>query len=162
MTTTDYQASVLSYFEAKAEEYDLVEEQAYWRLSDALLWSTFDELVLRRLPQRFSFLDAGGGTGRWSERVLKNYPESRGLLYDLSKDMAAKAQEKRERNGFEHRFHIQNGMLEEVEAQLAGAEFDLIFNFHNVLGFVKDVDEVLRQLAGAEANVFALLDAGVV
>ena len=56
------------YFKNKAADYDRVDEQVYWRLSDSILWHTFNEYILKNLPSNFSFLDAGGGTGRWSEK----------------------------------------------------------------------------------------------
>lgn len=31
----------IAYFKNKADKYDLVEEQAYWQLSDQLLWNVF-------------------------------------------------------------------------------------------------------------------------
>lgn len=141
-----YESEVLEYFRKKAEKYDLVSEQLYWNLSDDLLWSVMDADVLSALPPDFAFLDAGGGTGRWSARILEAYPRSVGLLYDLSPDMAGKMTEKAERGGYAQRSQVTNGRLEDAERTLAGRQFDLVFNFHNVLGFVQDVPGVVRQL----------------
>ena len=55
---------VLQYFKDKASEYDLVEGQVYWMLSDQLLEHLFNESALSLLAEEFHFLDAGGGTGR--------------------------------------------------------------------------------------------------
>jgi SAM-dependent methyltransferase len=143
-----YEHEVLEYFKRKADQYDLVDEQVYWNLSDRLLASVFEEHVLRALPASFDFLDAGGGTGRWTALLLRTRPEARGLLYDLSPEMSAKALEKGAAEGFADRLTVKNGRLEKVEHELAGRRFDLIFNFHNVLGFVQDVPDVVRQLAG--------------
>ncbi|MBI4511810.1 MAG: methyltransferase domain-containing protein [Deltaproteobacteria bacterium] len=137
---------VLGYFSRKADEYDLVDQQVYWNLSDRLLWAMLEEQAISRLPGGFRFLDAGGGTGRWSERILRAVPSSRGVLFDLSEAMAGKAKEKAARGGFEDRFQVQIGHLEEVGRFFAPGSFDLIFNFHNVLGFVQDVPHVVEQL----------------
>ena len=50
---------VIEYFKNKATEYDLVENQIYWKLSDELLWSIFSKKVLDKLPRGFKFIDAG-------------------------------------------------------------------------------------------------------
>lgn len=140
-----YEAEVIEYFDAKAEEYDLVEEQVYWRLSDKLLWNVFNEQVLRKLPTNFRFIDAGGGTGRWTMKILQAFPHAQGLIYDLSASMTAQARASAERIGVADRLRIQNGRLEDVDQAVAPG-FDLIFNFHNVLGFVQDPRIVVAQL----------------
>lgn len=142
----DYEDSVIDYFDAKAAEYDCVDEQLYWRLSDKILWEVMKTDVVRQLRPDFRFLDAGGGTGRWTCRLLKEYPEARGLIYDLSKSMTDQAQASADRLGVADRLEIVNGRLEEV-AGAVGRKFDLIFNFHNVLGFVQDPAGVIAQLS---------------
>jgi len=142
-----YEAKVIEYFDEKAQEYDLVEEQVYWRLSDKLLWSVLDEQVLRKLPANFSFIDAGGGTGRWTMKILQAYPHAQALIYDLSASMTEQARASAERFGVADRLQICNGRLEDVGQAIAPG-FDLIFNFHNVLGFVQDPQLVVGQLRG--------------
>ncbi len=142
-----YESEVLDYFAHKADQYDLVEEQVYWRLSDRLLWDVFNTKVLQLLPPNFRFLDAGGGTGRWTAAILAAYPQAQGVLYDLSSAMSQKAVEKAVAGGFADRLSVRNGKLEEVSAALESAAFDLVFNFHNVLGFVQSVETVVSQLA---------------
>lgn len=142
-----YRTKVVDYFKAKADDYDLVDHQVYWRLSDTLLWETLDSEVLKRLPPDFTFLDAGGGTGRWSDHMLCVYPQARGHLYDLSPDMVRQATIKAERKGYSDRLAVKIGLLENVEQHYASSGFDLVFNAHNVLGFVDDPGEVIKQLA---------------
>ncbi|MFH0244583.1 class I SAM-dependent methyltransferase [Streptomyces sp. HK10] len=145
---------VIGYFRAKADGYDLVDEQVYWRLSDELLWEALERYVLPSLPQGGRLLDAGGGTGRWSDRILRARPDLTGVLYDLSPDMSRHAAEKAERGGYQDRLTIVNGDLMNVAADLAGQSFDLVISFHNVLGFVARPTEVLRQL-GSLMNIGA-------
>ncbi|MCW5256441.1 class I SAM-dependent methyltransferase [Verminephrobacter aporrectodeae] len=141
----DYEAMVIKYFDAKATEYDLVEEQVYWRLSDRLLWTVLIEQVLDCLPANFRFIDAGGGTGRWTIKILQAYPHAQALIYDLSMSMTEQALESAQKLGVSDRQKICNGRLENIDEALDPG-FDLIFNFHNVLGFVQSPHLVVTQL----------------
>ncbi|MEU7043461.1 class I SAM-dependent methyltransferase [Streptomyces varsoviensis] len=139
---------IRTYFQAKADAYDDVDAQPYWMLSDELLWWALENYVLPRLPEGFRFLDAGGGTGRWTHRFATNRPDSSGLLYDLTPEMSDHARRKADAHGYPERLRVRNGDLADVGTELAGERFDLIFNFHNVLGFVADPGEVIASLAG--------------
>jgi len=75
-----------AYFKHKAKQYDDVDKQYYWKLSDDLLWWNLQKF-LKKLPKNFRFLDAGGGTGRWSERILHSYPHATGVICDISSSM---------------------------------------------------------------------------
>ncbi|GAA3836806.1 hypothetical protein GCM10022226_68420 [Sphaerisporangium flaviroseum] len=140
------QTEVLEYFRKKADDYDRVDEQVYWRLSDQLLWEALQDHVLPRLPQGGRLLDAGGGTGRWTHRLLRERRDLTCVLFDLSPDMTRHATAKAEQDGYLDRLSVVNGDLMEVADRLGGERFDLVISFHNVLGFVADPDEVLRQL----------------
>lgn len=73
------------------------------------------------------------------------------MLYDLSPDMTRHALAKAEADGFPDRLTVLNGDLMDVAKRLDDQRFDLVISFHNVLGFVADPDEVLRQLAALMA-----------
>jgi ubiquinone/menaquinone biosynthesis C-methylase UbiE len=135
---------VLEYFADKANFYDDVESQHYWRLSDELLWYVLKETVLEKLPNNFKFLDAGGGTGRWTFKILENYPRAEGTLFDLSPDMLAQAKQKINPTN-KSKIKIINGNLE-CAKELNDNTFDLVFNFHNVLGFVNSVKRSFKEL----------------
>jgi len=143
---------VKGYFSGKAAGYDLVDTQDYWRLSDKLLWSLFDSQVLRNSinPEKpfsqtpFSFLDAGGGTGRWSEKVLKHYPLSTGTIYDFSAEMLAEAR-KKIKGELEGRLSLVEGDIQHMN--LDDESQDVTFNFHNVLGFVESPERSLKEMA---------------
>lgn len=142
-----YEGDVLEYFRGKADGYDEVDKQLYWCLSDDLLFHVMQTRILSQLPDGFSFMDAGGGTGRWTDRTLRARPASKGVLFDLSKEMSDKAREKAERGGMTERLQVIVGRLEDAPEVLAGQQFDLIFNFHNVLGFVQEPASVIRGLS---------------
>jgi SAM-dependent methyltransferase len=137
--------NVLDYFANKAAKYDLVDTQPYWVLSDALLWESLVEKVLNQLPVTFSFLDAGGGTGRWTKKILDNYSLSQGKLVDLSPDMLEQARRKHLAPQYNGRVLIEQGNIENMRT-VTDCSFDLAFNFHNVLGFVQNPAQALSEL----------------
>lgn len=138
---TEYEKEVMDYFYSKAKDYDDVEKQSYWRLSDRLLWSLIQE-QLSKLPDDFYFLDAGGGTGRWSKKILENYPRSIGVLVDLSDKMMTEAVKK---NVFGERWKV---IIENIQnLNFDDNTFDLVINTHNVLGFVEDTKKALGEMS---------------
>jgi len=141
MKKENYEAEVLKYFSDKAEGYDDVEKQTYWQLSDKLLWHLLTGKI-NELPKKFKFLDAGGGTGRWSKKILENYPDSEGTLVDLSPDMLKQAKNK---NIYCNRWKIIKGDLQKLDLQ--NEMFDLVINTHNVLGFVKDAQKAINEMS---------------
>lgn len=140
-----YLQQVKDYFHNKAAFYDDVEEQTYWELSDLLLWDTLSK-QLDKLPEKFIFLDAGGGTGRWTKKILDAYPRSKGIIKDLSSDMLAVAKEKFSKTTYINRVELFHGNLLEKDS-FFDQRFDLIFNFHNVLGFVSDSSSLVQNLS---------------
>lgn len=135
---------VIEYFKNKATEYDLVENQIYWKLSDELLWSIFSKKVLDKLPRGFKFIDAGGGTGRWTKKILDNY-DATGIIYDISEEMLEQARNKFNTSNYENRIELVKGDLHELKIE--DGIFDLAFNFHNVLGFVQNPSIVISELS---------------
>ena len=141
----DYHKAILDYFERKAEHYDDVDQQAYWVFSDSLLWSLLVKFVLPRDPAApFRLLDAGGGTGRWSNRVLENYAGATVQLVDLSPHMLSVARHRFSKRGFDSRGRVVQGDVRSLDHAAAG-EFDSLFSFHNVLGFVPELDQALHE-----------------
>ena len=138
-------SEVLEYFKNKAKDYDLVENQTYWRLSDKLLWENFKLTVLDKLPTNFRFLDAGGGTGRWSLKILEEYPNSTGMIVDISPDMLNEAKNKMKNINLLQRIKIVEQNLKNLD-DMEDNIFDVCFNFHNVLGFVNNPEKVIREL----------------
>ncbi|MEV4924338.1 class I SAM-dependent methyltransferase [Streptomyces roseoverticillatus] len=147
MTDLQYDQEVRGYFAEKAEAYDDVDLQPYWVLSDRLLATALREDVLTRLPEDFEFLDAGGGTGRWTSFFAQEAHRSSGVLFDLTREMIKVAEAKAAHRGFADRIEFVQGDLAEVGEILAGRTFDLAFNFHNVLGFVADPEKTIKDVA---------------
>jgi SAM-dependent methyltransferase len=101
-------------------------------------------LVLSNLKEDFSFLDAGGGTGRWSKKILDSFNGCKGTIYDLSADML-KVAESKSKGGLAGRFKTLQGDIQSMS--LEDESFDLVFNFHNVLGFVDSPADALKEMA---------------
>ncbi|MBA4493472.1 class I SAM-dependent methyltransferase [Paenactinomyces guangxiensis] len=135
----------IEYFSKKASQYDLVESQNYWRLSDKLLWEIFNRMILSKLPSNFVFFDAGGGTGRWSLKILEEYPEAKGFTYDISEDMLNQARLKQKKHQLYDRWEIRQGDLHHIEG-IKKESVDVCFNFHNVIGFVENPSLVISKL----------------
>jgi len=137
-----HETEVKEYFAKKAKDYDEVEKQKYWQLSDRILWSLFKNNILEKLPRNFKFLDAGGGTGRWSKKILESYPQSEGYLADISEHMLEQA---RSKNKWPERWKIEISDIQNL-SQIKDLTYDIVFNFHNVLGFVKDYRQALKEM----------------
>lgn len=142
----NYKGEVQSYFAAKAAHYDDTDLQPYWVLSDRLLAAALDEHVLKQLPLGGHFLDAGGGTARWTSYVALSRPDLSGVLLDLTDEMMEVARRKAVDRGFADRVSFVVSDLADVSTALAGESFDLAFNFHNVLGFVGDPEQVVTDI----------------
>lgn len=143
-----YQDDVKKYFKDKAAEYDLVEKQSYWRLSDLLLWDSIVNYIIPQLPENFTFCDAGGGTGRWSLKLLENYSSCSGVTFDLSPEMLREAIRKKESKHLDERWHCELGDLEDLtELSKKYSAFDFVFNFHNVIGFIKEPSHFMKELS---------------
>ena len=142
----DFEEEVIDYFKNKAAKYDLVDNQIYWVFSDALLWHLLKKNFLDNLPESFHFLDAGGGTGRWTIKILESFPKATGVILDLSKDMTNEALKKAKLLKLADRLAVINGNLNYVNKNFESNTFDLIYNFHNVLGFVENPPLIIKNL----------------
>ena len=157
-TKVSHEREVAKYFKEKAAQYDDVDTQAYWRLSDTLLWDLIGRVVERDLPQGFCFLDAGGGTGRWTERLLLAFPGASGVTFDMSADMLEVAARKKRKFpvSMQDRWETKLGDLHELDMP---RRFNLVLCTHNVLGFALEAKLVLARLIAATkpGGVFILV-----
>jgi len=127
---------VKEYFKIKAKDYDLVDQQLYWCLSDNLLWYALRKVVLDKFKgKEIKVFDAGGGTGRWLVKIMQYLENSKGLIYDISEDMLSVAKDKIKKMNLEKRIMTINGNIEDMKNQ-KDSQYDIIICFHNVLGFV--------------------------
>ena len=141
----EYKERVINYFRDKAEEYDLVDDQIYWVLSDNLLWKILKDNALDKLDEEFSFVDAGGGTARWTVKILEEYKKSTGKIIDLSEDMLIQAKQKIIKKSLNNRVKVEQADLDKYEIK-QNDKYDIAFSFHNVLGFVKNPKNVMKKM----------------
>ncbi|MEU1941533.1 methyltransferase domain-containing protein [Streptomyces sp. NPDC059474] len=143
----DPSSVVQGFFERKALAYDENRRGAYGKLVNALQWSALELSVFSRLPDDFSFLDIGGGAGRWTHRMAVQYPRSTGMLWDFTAGMVDLAESRAVRHGYDHRVRFQHADVHDAPALLSGQTFDLIFNSHHLLGFVSNPGTVIASLS---------------
>ena len=124
----DFEEEVIDYFKNKAAKYDLVDNQIYWVFSDALLWHLLKKNFLDNLPESFHFLDAGGGTGRWTIKILESFPKATGVILDLSKDMTNEALKKAKLLKLADRLAVINGNLNYVNKNLYKSEKTILLS----------------------------------
>jgi ubiquinone/menaquinone biosynthesis C-methylase UbiE len=97
------------------------------------MWSTLHNILSSRvdvIDSKFSFLDIGGGNGKFTDRVLNNFKESHGYLLDNSSYLLSL-------NTFNPRKTILEVSAEEIERLLQDQKFDIIFMNWVLHHFVK-------------------------
>lgn len=120
---------------------------AYGRLADALLWSALELAVLSRLRPDFTFLNIGGGDGRWTHSIATRWPDSTGVRYGVSGAGSGPVEARATEHGYAGRIEQLRGDVADVADRLAGRTFDLVFTTHHLLGFVADPEQVIGALA---------------
>lgn len=145
-----YYKKVTSYFNNKADVYDDVDQQLYWVLSDMF----FKEVLKREIPKIFKnkksirLLDAGAGTGRWTqffcELFGKKYNIS-GDLIDISEKMLEVAKHKLTRAKFEKKFNCSVGDIENMP-NIPNVNYDIALSFYNVISFVENPSSALKEI----------------
>ena len=144
--SNSYEKSVKKYFNLKAKNYDDVEYQVYWNLSDSLLWYLLKFKILDKLKnKKIKVLDAGGGTGRWLIQIIKYLPDSSGTLYDFSESMLDVARNKIRDGKLQERIEIINGNLENMRS-CKNSQYDIAICFHNPLSFVKNYNKAFGEI----------------
>lgn len=136
----------MEYFRKKASGYDLVETQLYWNLSDELLWNLLRTTALDKFHGRsMKFMDAGGGTGRWSIKILDYLSESTCVLCDISDEMRLEALKKIKERELDQRALTKKCNIENMPSE-DNNSYDLVMNLHNVLGFTDNAEKALFEM----------------
>lgn len=139
-----------AYFKQKAAQYDDVDTQLYWVLSDAF----YKEVLKRELApilrkKKIRILDAGAGTGRWTlnfHEIFGATHDLEGVLIDLSPEMLAVAKRKIDSKGWSEKFLCKEGDIESLD-DLDDSSFDVSLSFYNVLSFVANPELALREVS---------------
>jgi len=94
-------------------------------------WQVIQDLIDKTFTkQNFSFLDIGGGNGRFTDRILQAYPESTGTILDNAESILSL-------NKTNPRKTIILGSVENLTNIFGNAKFDLIFFNWTIHHFVK-------------------------
>jgi SAM-dependent methyltransferase len=145
-------AGVRAFFDRRAAVYDTVADRPYWSFSDKILLSLLRRTLLSGLGvgEGLRILDAGGGTGRWALRLLRELPRATALLADVSPGMLEVARRKAARSGARDRLSLVELDLNTPLPRRLG-HFDVVLCFHNVAGLVADPATLIRQLVRVAA-----------
>lgn len=142
--------NVQNYFNGKAKSYDDVDKQFYWVFSDLF----YKEVLKKELKhfikerQEIKLLDAGAGTGRWSENFYDLFNKDchiSGTLIDISKEMLNVAKKKYIKKGLNKYFNFIYGNIEEMN-KIKDNSYDLSISFYNVISFVEHPEKALVEI----------------
>ena len=145
-------AEVRAFFDRRAAVYDPVADRPYWAFSDRVLLALLRRTLLAGLGEGegLSILDAGGGTGRWALRLLRELPRATALLADVSPGMLEVARRKAALSGARDRLSLLELDLNAPLPRRLGL-FDVVLCFHNVAGLVADPAVLMRRLVRVTA-----------
>jgi ubiquinone/menaquinone biosynthesis C-methylase UbiE len=145
-------AEVRAFFDRRAAVYDPVADRPYWDFSDRVLLALLRRTLLVGLGEGagLRILDAGGGTGRWALRLLRELPRATALLADVSTGMLEVARRKAALSGARDRLALLELDLNVSLPRSLGV-FDVVLCFHNVAGLVADPAALVRRLVRVTA-----------
>lgn len=110
-------------------------------------WEHIRRLLDRDFPEgRFDFLDVGGGNGLFADRLLEQYPGSRGVVLDISEYLLGQNQP-------HPRKILVHDTVANVAARMRGKQFDLVCLNWVLHHFVGDT------YSGSKQNMVAVLKA---
>ncbi len=145
-------SEVRAFFDRRAAVYDPVADRPYWAFSDRVLLALLRRTLLYGLGAGDGprILDAGGGTGRWALRLLRELPRATAVLADVSPGMLEVARRKAARSGARDRLALLELDLNAPLPRRLGF-FDVVLCFHNVAGLVADPAALVRRLVRVTA-----------
>jgi ubiquinone/menaquinone biosynthesis C-methylase UbiE len=134
-----------SFFQQHAQNVNNAEKQGFWLFSDTII----EMLILEHfshLTSEDTLLDAGGGTGRWIEK-LANKLACKFTLFDKSEDMLAKAVSSTELQTLKtnNRISFYQGDLEDM-SMIADNSISGIISTYNPLSFVDEPNIAIGEM----------------
>jgi ubiquinone/menaquinone biosynthesis C-methylase UbiE len=141
---------VISYFSKKAAQYDLVDKQLYWSLSDQLLKKIIDKKIVDNFlnSKELRIMDAGAGTGRWSLVLYDLFKKKKRQvqldLVDITQPMLKEAEDKIRKRGLNKQIRTYVGNIEDLSGYKNNF-YDIIISFYNVLSFAENPKKILRE-----------------
>lgn len=132
------------FFEQYSKNVDSADNQAFWRLSDALVLEVLRRHVLS-VAETGIILDAGGGTGRWISRLL---PLSKGsfILFDKSRHMLDRAASNLQDASALNRAVLIEGDLENME-KIKDGSVDSVMSLYGPISFVGSPANMMKEIS---------------
>lgn len=143
-----YYHDITNYFSKKASEYDLVDEQLYWVLSDKLAKKFLVDLLKENKKTELKLLDAWAWTWRWAlnfHELLQNKSILKADLVDITKEMLDEANNKIKKLWIENNFKCSVSNIENLN-NYNDNYYDFAISFYNVLSFVNDYNKAIWEI----------------
>jgi 2-polyprenyl-3-methyl-5-hydroxy-6-metoxy-1,4-benzoquinol methylase len=142
-------------FQRDADKYAAYLETAEGRLRIDLGFANLQDcLSLRQTTRSLRALDIGGGTGALSERLARVGFDV--VLLDSSVSMLEIAKRSAEKAGVAAKIELKHGEAEQLAKLFPAKSFDVVL-CHNILEFVENPIDVLRDAAGLLRDSSAIL-----
>jgi len=139
---------IKEYFSKKAKDYDLVDEQKYWVLSDKVAELFLKDFIKDIDLEEINLLDAGAWTGRWSEKfynIAKEFKKNiKGKLIDITPEMLEVAKNKFHIKWI-NTFSFEVWNIENLDKE-KDLSYDVGISFYNVLSFVDNYNKVISEI----------------
>lgn len=146
---------VTDYFSEKASEYDLVDEQIYWVLSDELAKKILIDQIDLIKKNNINLLDAWAWTWRWALNfieLLSNKKISfKADLVDITEDMLDVAKEKIAKLWLDEKITCKVWNIEKLN-EYKNNSYDFAISFYNVLSFVEDYSMAIKEISDKLLN----------
>lgn len=128
------------FFSMHSQNVDNASKLGFWALTDDLL----KEFLLENMPKRsgVTVVDFGGGTGRWLKTLDEYFTDTKFIIVDLSADMLAQAQRKKDEGAYRNRVELIESNIENIP-DLADNSADYIISTYNPLSFVDAPQNVI-------------------
>ncbi|WP_416971898.1 hypothetical protein [Streptomyces sp. 4F14] len=127
------------------------EDGLYGRLTDALLWTAFQQSVFPRLPPSFTFVDVSARAGRWARRIAAEHPHSTGVHIAPTPEAADEARARSADAGYGDRVRHLAARPGELAGLLGDGGHDLVFHDCSPLSAFTQPEPGLKELAALVA-----------
>lgn len=132
--------NVKDYFNELAPKYENKIQKKFWNLSDDLLWDLTKEQIAKIERSNVKLLDAGGGTGFWTKKILKEFNHLEVDICDISCEMLNVARKELDSK----KVNITKCKVEELPYE--NDSFDISICYY-VLPFIQDLQKTLAELS---------------
>lgn len=132
-----------TFFKEYSKNVDNADKLFFWKLSDEIILKILKKHINSDPSRTSIILDAGGGTGRWIEK-LKNFKNSKFILYDKSQKMLEKAKQKKALQLLKNNILFIEGNLENMKV-LEDKSIDNIISIYNPISFTDNVQKVFNE-----------------